>query len=167
MTRRCLLIMPTLLAAEPSKPAFSLSLQLENNNLRVSLSNITSKPQKYFYDARLQPVTLKITGPKGIVTPVDRRANAKFDRTPYSSIYKVLRPRSTILLLESPIDRNGLRWGQFVFDWSGQPKGNLQMSAAFDHQQNHWVDSDSNQSGVYPGLWRGLLLSPSVSVTIP
>jgi len=159
--------MPALLAAEPSKPVFSLLLQLENQTLRASLCNNTSKPQKYFHDPRLQPVTLKITGPKGTVTPVDRRANTKFDPTPHSSIYKILPPGSTVLLLEAPIEANGLRWGQFVFDWSGQPKGNLKITAAFDHRENHWIDSESNQSGVYPDLWHGLLVSPPVSLKIP
>ncbi|MCX6608418.1 MAG: hypothetical protein NTV52_33185 [Acidobacteria bacterium] len=166
MTRRSLLLMPTLLAAEPPKPVFSLLLQLDQQTLRASLRNNSSTPQKYFHDSRLQPVTLQIKGPKGPLKPTDRRANAKFDPTPHRSIFQTLAPGSTILLLEATLADHVLRWGQFVFDWADEPKGSYQISAALDHKQNRWVDNETKQSGVYPDLWRGLLASAPVSLKI-
>ncbi len=166
MTRRALLLMPTLLTAEPPKPVFSLLLQLDQQTLRASLRNNSSTPQKYFHDPRLQPVTLKITGPHGPLKPTDRRANAKFDPTPHQSIFQTLPPRSTVLLLEATLADDVLRWGQFVFDWADEPKGLYQVTAALNHQQNRWVDSETKKSGVYPDLWRGLLTSPPVSLKI-
>ena len=158
--------MPTILAAEPPKPVFSLLLQLDHQTLRASLRNNSYKPQKYFHDPRLQPVTLKIKGPNRPLTPTDRRANAKFDPTPPRSIFQTLAPGATILLLEASLSDHVLRWGQFIFDWSDQPKGPYQVTAALDHQQNRWVDTESRQSGVYADLWRGLLASPPVSLKI-
>lgn len=158
--------MPSLLAAEPPKPVFALLLEVDDLTLRASLRNLAKTPQQYLYDRRLQPVTLKITCPSGKLTPVDRRANAKFDNTPYRHLYQALAPGASAPLLEATLGNNYLRWGEFVFDWSDEPKGTCHITASLAHQQNRWVDSETKQSGVFANLWRGNLISNTVAVKI-
>lgn len=162
MMRRCFLFFPCF---APSAPMFTLELRLAGSNLTASLRNGGKTAQRYFHHSMIQPVTLTLVDASGrTLPPEDMREVAKFDATPYKHLYQILAPGASITLMTAPVPKGALRWGPL--SWGELPSGRYTATAHLDHSIHQWVDSETKQTGTWPDLWRGQLVSKPVTLKI-
>ena len=162
MTRRGWLLLP---AFGPAPAVFTLELRRAGAELSATLRNRSRTPQRYLHHRLIQPVTLNLKTAAGqTVAPVDRRANAKFDATPYRHLYQVLAPGASARLLRGALGPGSLEWGPFT--WQDLPGGRYTVSAHFEHQSSQWVDDETGQTGAWPEMWRGILESAGLPLLV-
>ena len=138
--------------------------------LRLSLKNVSTGGQTYFYSQWLQASALQVVNAKGqTMESYDRRAEMKFDNSIRREDFKVLKPGASVMLAEGTFAAKSgkyeLHWGTFVFE--DLPPGKYTIQAKWKSTQTKWHDRASGKSGVVSGVWVGMVSSNAVEVVLP
>jgi hypothetical protein len=166
---------PTASCPRDGKIPLCLSLQtLGALRLRAMLTNVSSQPQVYLHDHRLQPSTLVLVGEDGKSVPLfDERSRQKFDNTPYKHLFETLAPGASVPLGELLTRKKGqgyaLAWGPLT--GTAKP-GTYRAHLVFVHRQDVWVegniaDPQHIKRGTFAGSFKGTLTSNTVTLTLP
>jgi hypothetical protein len=133
------------------------------------LVNVSKKPQLVLANDRLQPCepTLRDSAGKTVAL-ADKRADMKYDNTPWRALFKALKPGEEVPWVKGRFERreDGYYFECSQFEAMGLRAGRYTLSVVWKSAIDQWVDSETRKSGRWKDIWLGELRSNQVTVTL-